>query len=430
MDTVPQEAANQILQDERWQLVQRIVASAGFRRAEQLRAMLQYVAQAAILRPEEPPREHEIAQAVMRRRANFDPAYDNIVRVQAVHLRKKLEEYFNTEGAKERILLTIPKGTYLPHFQPASAVSSRQPVAALPPQMARFLEVPQGRLPTWARKRIPVWALAFPLVIFAALAPLFLHRQTAAPGLNQNLIWHPFGLHGGSVSVVLTDNSLMEIQNLLNTTVTLQDYLSSDFPDNQLSRLRDPDSRRILSFLSKVRNTDATDASTASMILANLDHAGLHGNLRYARDLRVQDLQEGNFILIGSTRSDLWISLFTDRMNYRFVRNESQAYFVNVQPHPGEPEKYVCGSEIDYVVVALMTNLTNSGEVLLIDGSSPEANRSAVEFLLHGNLPSPIANALLQKDGASFELLLRGEHLPHQANDAIKVASYRLHIKE
>ncbi len=229
--------------------------------------------------------------------------------------------------------------------------------------------------------------------------------------------------------MVLTDNSLMEIQNLLNTTITLQEYLSPDYPENELSRLKDPESRKILSFSSKVRNTDATDASTASMIFADLDHAGLHWNLRFARDLRVQDLQEGNFILIGSIRSDLWISLFTDRMNYRFVRNGSQAYFVNVHPHPGEPEEYVCGPAIDYVVVALMTNLTNSGEVLLIDGSSPEANRSAVGYLLHGNLPPPIANALLQKDGTSFELLLRGEHLPRQANDAINVVSYRLHTR-
>jgi len=43
----------------------------------------------------------------------------NIVRVEAGILRKRLADYFGGE-ADEPIVLSIPKGSYLPLFEPAS----------------------------------------------------------------------------------------------------------------------------------------------------------------------------------------------------------------------------------------------------------------------------------------------------------------------
>src|ERR1019366_1973450 len=46
------------------------------------------------------------------------PNEDNIVRVQVSNLRKKLEEYFATDGKDEPMRITVPKGAYVPRLEP------------------------------------------------------------------------------------------------------------------------------------------------------------------------------------------------------------------------------------------------------------------------------------------------------------------------
>src|ERR1700735_3409437 len=108
--------------DARWELVQRIAASPRFKRAAQLRAFLSYICEHAINGEVEDIPESEIAVNVLNRRGDFNPNEDNIVRVQARQLRRKLQEYFENEGSGEELILTIPKGSYLPAFVPRPTV--------------------------------------------------------------------------------------------------------------------------------------------------------------------------------------------------------------------------------------------------------------------------------------------------------------------
>src|SRR6185437_5645466 len=62
--------------------------------------------------------EHEIGCNVLGRKPDFNPYDDNIVRVQISHLRKKLEEYFSSDGKDETVQIRIPRGAYLPRFEP------------------------------------------------------------------------------------------------------------------------------------------------------------------------------------------------------------------------------------------------------------------------------------------------------------------------
>ena len=63
--------------------------------------------------------ETEIAIEAFGRRPDFDPAQDSIVRVEAHRVRKRLGEYYTEEGVSHSIRLTIPHGTYMPHFAPS-----------------------------------------------------------------------------------------------------------------------------------------------------------------------------------------------------------------------------------------------------------------------------------------------------------------------
>ncbi|MGH9572214.1 MAG: malectin domain-containing carbohydrate-binding protein [Candidatus Acidiferrales bacterium] len=78
-------------------------------------------------------KEYSIAVQALGRSADFDPQADTIVRVTAHSLRKRLEEYYRTEGAEHEIHICIPPGRYVPNFVFKSSLSEEQPRNAAPP---------------------------------------------------------------------------------------------------------------------------------------------------------------------------------------------------------------------------------------------------------------------------------------------------------
>jgi TolB-like protein/Tfp pilus assembly protein PilF len=71
---------------------------------------------------------YSIAVEVFGRDVSFDPQSDPIVRIEAGHLRRSLERYYFTAGQADPILITIPKGGYVPAF----SRQSQPPIADLP----------------------------------------------------------------------------------------------------------------------------------------------------------------------------------------------------------------------------------------------------------------------------------------------------------
>jgi hypothetical protein len=73
--------------------------------------------------------EYSIGVDVFGRDTSFDPRIDPIVRVDARRLRTKLREYYDGEGADDRLEICLPLRTYVPVFrtrdgQPAPAAVS------------------------------------------------------------------------------------------------------------------------------------------------------------------------------------------------------------------------------------------------------------------------------------------------------------------
>ncbi|SRR6266581_1660170 len=77
-------------------------------------------------------KEYSIALDVFGRRESFDQDTDSIVRVQVNRLRKRLTDFYNSEGATHDLRITIPVGHYVPLFEkvnPQAEVSDqRSPV--------------------------------------------------------------------------------------------------------------------------------------------------------------------------------------------------------------------------------------------------------------------------------------------------------------
>ena len=105
---------------EREELVHRVASSSTFERSPRLRAFFLHVCRCALDNKPEGATEQQVGICVYDRPPGYNPNEDNIVRSQARLLRLKLEHHFANEGKDEPIMITIPKGRYLPAFETRS----------------------------------------------------------------------------------------------------------------------------------------------------------------------------------------------------------------------------------------------------------------------------------------------------------------------
>ena len=111
----------------------RILDSAEFDTTDRGRRFLRYVVEEALAGRGDRIKAYSVAVEVFGREASFDPQSDPIVRIEAGHLRRALERYYLTGGVADPVLITIPKGGYVPAFAPGRPETPRSlPIRRLP----------------------------------------------------------------------------------------------------------------------------------------------------------------------------------------------------------------------------------------------------------------------------------------------------------
>ena len=116
-------------------LIKRVETSRTFEKSQRLRAFFSYVSECALNGEPESATEQQIGIHVFNRTPGYNPSEDSVVRSQARLLRWKLEQYFADEGKNEPLIISVPKGQYLPVFEERSAATSH---ASPPPKGHRL----------------------------------------------------------------------------------------------------------------------------------------------------------------------------------------------------------------------------------------------------------------------------------------------------
>lgn len=157
-----------------------VLASAGFQRAPVQAQLLAYICSRYFDGAAEELNEYAIAFEALGRPARFDNKRDSIVRVEMFALRKRLREYYATEGASHSVQIRIPLGRYAPTFLSAEE-APQQPEetleAAAPPAPApdAFPPPPPSVQPPLT-KRI-MWIAAAATALVAAVVTILLARD-------------------------------------------------------------------------------------------------------------------------------------------------------------------------------------------------------------------------------------------------------------
>lgn len=106
----------------------RIVKSPDFDATERSRNFLTYVVEEVIAGRADRIKAYAIAVEVFGRDSSFDAHSDPVVRIEAGHLRRALNLYYATAGISDEVVISIPKGSYVPKFDVRPAPTPPAPV--------------------------------------------------------------------------------------------------------------------------------------------------------------------------------------------------------------------------------------------------------------------------------------------------------------
>jgi adenylate cyclase len=106
--------------------LEEILASPDFEGTENIRTFLRFVVEETLAGRAGVIKAYTIATAVFGRDSDFDANSDPLVRIQAGKLRRSLERYYLLNGDRAKLIIDIPKGSYVPTFRENKGLTSER----------------------------------------------------------------------------------------------------------------------------------------------------------------------------------------------------------------------------------------------------------------------------------------------------------------
>lgn len=114
-------------------VLKNILASPQFASSPQVSATLRYVVEETVEGRSDRIKAYSIAIDVLKKTAEFDPSANPIVRVLAGRLREALRAFYDSsDGLEQSIVITVPKGSYVPVFSGPSDIIKTETSDLLP----------------------------------------------------------------------------------------------------------------------------------------------------------------------------------------------------------------------------------------------------------------------------------------------------------
>jgi hypothetical protein len=221
--------------------------------------------------------------------------------------------------------------------------------------------------------------------------------------------------------IVPSDGGLVVMQRIIDRPVPLTTYVNGSY--KAPAKIGDAPNAAELLKLGSRRFTSVVDLDFVAHLAQLREVVPKRMMIRYARDLRMDDLRTGNAILIGSDEANPWLELFRPQLHFcfRFEPDlEKPSGFANLYPRPGEDTIYTTKGQEDrtYGIIAYLPNLTNTGHVVIVAGLNTAGTQAATAFLLD---PSSIVPTLRRAKTARgdlqpFELLVKASNVATNAS--------------
>jgi hypothetical protein len=354
-----------------------IEASSTFQRHEQLRAFLRFVCEYEMEGRGDQLHEYLIGVEVLGQKSGYSTTENSIVRNRAHTLRRKLAEYYATEGHEARVRIEIPKGSYCPHYVegngPELQISTPSPTAAPPRANANRL-------------------------LFSILGII-------AVGLTSFVLGYKWG-HGRPANSV--DPEIREAWGpLLSATshtilciANAPELLVRSLPDGKANYTRLPEELNLRSWYSErypisageslyiVHNHNSPlwgDAAGAITVSRLLTHAGVEMEVLPERVQSAFALRDRNVVLIGrpenSPAADLFLKDLYFHMRYSPEIHDQEIYWED--PRTGTSGELARKPDTVHGLISVISRKANDGRetrLLIFSGENSAGTIAATEY--------------------------------------------------
>lgn len=445
--------------------MERILRSAEFRNAHTLQHLLQFLVEQAQGPDAETLKESTIGVGVFSRPPDFDPKADPVVRVQIHRLRQRLQEYYETGGRHDPILIDIPKGRYLPNFEELAEREATLGGVAVPP----IETMASGNAPLVGSaseggdaKLVATKSRQFSKLIFNWIT-LAVATAVAIFTVGFWLGTKRLGLEPGRrVASANTDSNFNRLNNpvkafwaplLGNDTTPIIAYSSVIFlVDTHDNLFRFPhgetgyrgglvDSKSAQQFAAspalvakagKLYYEDSSMGSGNGVAIALLANAfgqmGLKPILEDARELTPEDLKRHNVIFVGTSLQSRTIAAFDTMGDFKFKHSPTSqkekdwgGVIEDLNPHPGEAKFYRTERDpvtgvltMDHALITIEPGIVSGRYIVDIGGLDSTGSEGVASFATSDTGVEELSKALAAqgihgvKGGpALFQALLR-----------------------
>jgi hypothetical protein len=246
--------------------------------------------------------------------------------------------------------------------------------------------------------------------------------------------------------VVPADGGLVMMQSFTRAKVKLPEYVTGIYSSPEdigrgmqgFVAVDTEDQKKLankVAVLASRRYTSIVDLGVSSRISQLREIVPERLVVRFARDLRIDDLHAANAILIGSNDANPWVALFEPQLNFQFTPGPEfggSGAILNTHPLPHEATVFrsVTGDPANrtYGLIAYLPNLENTGHVLLIEGVNMAGTQAAGDFLFSPEQMQPMLDRARDFKGnlEPFEILLETSSIGSAASRS-RVLSERVH---
>ena len=109
-----------------------MAASKAFSSSARSAKLLRFIVEETLTGNADGLKEYTLGAKGLERGDAFDPRIDPIVRAEASRLRTRLALYYGDEGKTDELVISLPKGSYVPVFEDRSSiVSATAPVVVV-----------------------------------------------------------------------------------------------------------------------------------------------------------------------------------------------------------------------------------------------------------------------------------------------------------
>jgi hypothetical protein len=293
---------------------------------------------------------------VFGRDPNYDTTSDPIVRVTAAEIRKRIAQFYQ-ENAADPLKISLPAGSYIPHFEWPSSTPEPEQSTALPSPS-------ESPVTTHASTKLSVttilWASTTILILLALTATwIFTHPRSSA----LDKFWSPILGTADSVTVCYPQVHFSDI--------TLRDAADT----TQTHHLTDP-----------ARGIIADDLQPLVSLSNLMDTRNHRYSLRGDDESTLTDLRQGPTIFLGAF-DNYWTLRLTRGLRFRFGNNPDMTKFWIEDTQSAQ--RWVLDRNIqetihsyrDYAIVARFRDANTGQPAVVVAGIARGGTVAAGEFL-------------------------------------------------